>query len=137
MSAMAHSCPRQHLSHTSSPTSPALLQVCLPSCSLTVAYLLLARGHDCRLHCPVTLYSLRQKDCVRVLAQNSEIKLPEQACGYVANMSPYQQRTHTLHTVTQSCVKAGRVINARLLHFKGAELIIDNLPDYLKEKKTA
>lgn len=39
----------------------------LPSCSLTVAYLLLARGHACFEHSPVTLNSFRQKVCVFVL----------------------------------------------------------------------
>lgn len=40
---------------------------CIPSFSLTVAYLEFANGHDCRLHRPVTLYSFRQKFCVAVL----------------------------------------------------------------------
>jgi len=38
-----------------------------PSFSRTVAYRELARGHDCRLHSPVTLYSFLQKFCVVVL----------------------------------------------------------------------
>lgn len=38
-----------------------------PSCSRTVAYRELARGHDCRLQKPVRLYSFRQKFCVTVL----------------------------------------------------------------------
>jgi hypothetical protein len=40
-----------------------------PSCSRTVAYRELARGHDCRLQNPVTLYSFRQKFCVTVLGK--------------------------------------------------------------------
>jgi hypothetical protein len=42
---------------------------CKPSCSLTVAYREFAKGHDWRLHRPVTLYSFRQKFCVEVLGQ--------------------------------------------------------------------
>ena len=42
-----------------------------PSFSLTVAYREFARGHDCRLHSPVTLYSFRQKFCVVVLRNES------------------------------------------------------------------
>lgn len=50
--------------------SPALLATHAQklTSSLMVAYLLLASGHDERLHKPVTLYSLRQKFCVLVLA---------------------------------------------------------------------
>jgi hypothetical protein len=40
-----------------------------PSCSRTVAYRELARGHDCRLQNPVTLYSFRQKFWVTVLGR--------------------------------------------------------------------
>ena len=43
----------------------------LPSFSLTVAYLLFARGQDCLLHRPVTLYSLRQKVWVAVLKKKN------------------------------------------------------------------
>ena len=39
----------------------------IPSFSLTVAYLEFARGQDCRLQNPVTLYSFRQKFWVDVL----------------------------------------------------------------------
>ena len=39
----------------------------LPSFSLTVAYLEFARGHDCLLQKPVTLYSFLQKFWVDVL----------------------------------------------------------------------
>ena len=38
-----------------------------PLRSLTVAYRLLASGHDQRPHKPLTLNSLRQNVCVRVL----------------------------------------------------------------------
>ena len=48
-------------------TRTQTLSSLLPSCSLTVAYLLLASGHACLLHSPVTLYSFRQKVLSRVL----------------------------------------------------------------------
>ena len=44
-----------------------------PSCSRTVAYRELARGHDCRLQKPVRLYSFRQKFCVTVLGRPVEL----------------------------------------------------------------
>jgi hypothetical protein len=47
--------------------------VCTPSCSRTVAYRELARGHDCRLQRPVRLYSFRQKFCVTVLRRPDKL----------------------------------------------------------------
>ena len=44
-----------------------------PSFSLTVAYREFARGHDCRLHSPVTLYSFRQKFWVIVLRNGFQL----------------------------------------------------------------
>lgn len=45
-----------------------------PSFSRTVAYREFARGHDCRLQNPVTLYSFRQKFCVVVLFTSQLLK---------------------------------------------------------------
>jgi hypothetical protein len=69
------------------------------SCSRIVAYRELARGHDCRLQRPVTLYSLRQKFFSLVVLQTSELR--------------------------------PRVTSRNLLYLKGAELLVDDLPNYL------
>ena len=51
----------------------AMMPLCSPSFSRTVAYLEFAKGHDWRLQKPVALYSFLQKFCVAVLLKQAQL----------------------------------------------------------------
>ena len=63
----------------------------LPSFSRTVAYREFARGHDCRLQKPVTLYSFLQKFCVSVLQISGQELCRDQWSRTAAHLTLYEQ----------------------------------------------
>lgn len=75
----------------------------------TVAYREFASGHDCRLQNPVRLYSFRQKFCSFVLSLREKFIL--------------------VSLVVLSLVNRLQVENS--LELERAELLVDDLPDYL------
>ena len=67
----------------------AMMPLCSPSFSRTVAYLEFAKGHDWRLQKPVALYSFLQKFCVAVLSKQAQLG---QNFGYIFSyLTLYEQ----------------------------------------------